>query len=62
VEWMIADSSGAPCPSYPGVQVWPPETTTPFGLPIGIDYSCNFQVHPVMEPDITPLPVILPTE
>jgi hypothetical protein len=61
VEWVVADTNGNACPSYPGVQVWPPETTTSFALPVGIDYSCNFQVHPVMEPDVAPEPDVLPT-
>jgi hypothetical protein len=58
VEWVVADKSGNSCPAYPGVEVWPPETTTVFSLPVQIDYSCDFQVHPVMEPDVVPEPDI----
>jgi hypothetical protein len=39
---------------------YPPETTTSFALPAGIDYACGLQVHPVTEPDVVPEPDILP--
>jgi hypothetical protein len=60
VEWVVADASGNSCPPYPGLLVTPPDTTTSFALPAGIDSSCRLQVHPVTAPDVLPEPDILP--